>query len=200
MRETMNAAATALASTVAGCFKSAEQVQLNADSQSVSRPRDYAYALFIKGDKEYHFTQADFEKLKATIKAQWAKYAPKDGKQSQEYQDKINALITDIAKAQGKIGSAIQLSLDAPILVRFDESNSDRYLVTSIRKRTIHMGSDSYTSIAVDASGILFKEGALVRLSFVRELTQEADIESAMAAMRDWAEDIRRGPAPITSK
>jgi len=199
MREGLKVMANAAASTLAGCFQSAETIEVHDDAKSITVPRARADALFIKGNNDYRFTRDDFESLKATIKSQWAHYAPKDGKQSKKHQERVNALLADISQAQHLPTAQVQ-ALDAPILVKFDESVPDRYIVTSIRKRTIRVGTDSYTAVAVESAAIVYKSGALVRLDFSRHLVQQSDIDSAMQSEGAWVDQVSAGSSGQASE
>jgi hypothetical protein len=176
----VTAAAQAFGSP-AGCFVSSEIVKITAGN-AAQFPRDYAYAIFLKGNHDYAFSYADFSTLESTVKQQWAAYKPIDGLQREEYQEKIRSIVQELST-----GAIADTKLFAPTLVGIDSADENHYIVTTIRRRMFRIGLNDVPTTKVEAAILVFKHGAIIRLSFARELRDESDVQYVRNLSRMWA-------------
>lgn len=174
----------------AGCFVGSETVKITAGN-AAQVPRDYAYAIFLKGNHNYAFSHADFSTLESTIKQQWAAYRSIDGLQSKEYQEKIRSIVQELSA-----GTIANIKLYTPTLVGFDSPDENQYIVTTIRRRTLRIGPDDFPTTKVETAILVFKHGGIIRLSFSRELRDESDVQYVRNLSRMWATAVEAENSP----
>ncbi len=180
---TVTAVARALGSP-AGCFVSSETVMIG-EARPVQVPRDYGYAVFLKGDHDYEFSRAEFSALESTTKQQWANYKPIDGLQGKDYQEKIRSIVAEISG-----GTISGIKLYGPTLIGIDSVDENQYVVTTIRQRSVRIGSDDFSSTKVESTILLFKHGTIIRLGFARELKDEGDVQYVRQLSQKWAATV----------
>jgi len=153
-----------------------------AAARPIQVPRDYGYAVFLKGDHDYEFSHAEFSALESTTKQQWAAYKPIDGLQSKDYQEKIQSIVAEMSA-----GTISDMKLYRPTLIGIDSVDENQYVITTIRRRSIRIGSDYFPTTKVESAILIFKHGAIIRLGFARELKDAGDVQYVRQLSQKWA-------------
>jgi hypothetical protein len=142
----------------------------------------------VKGLNDYHFSKEEFAALQSKTKEQRSTYKPINGLQSKEYEELVRSLVASITNDHL---DKIQLTLSAPILVRFGTSTDEQYTVTAIRKRVIRLGAKNVGTVKVESTTLLFVNGAILNIHLARELRDDGDVGYVLNTSKVWATNVR---------
>jgi len=84
----------------------------------------------------------------------------------------------------------VSLKIQPPVLVSIERIGKRAYMVVSIRMRTIQAAGETVMSTAIDSTAITLHNGALIRLSFARELRQSADVQVVHDETAAWVSQV----------
>jgi hypothetical protein len=141
---------------------------------------EYAFAIRLVDKPNGPYTHQDIESNLSLVKEKWKAYPPLEALRKQEYESRISALLAAVGT------DPMRMYLAQPLLVSLDRVGNGGFYIISIRQRNMSLGAHSVISTAVDGSGLILKDGKLLRLSLIRELRAPGDIELVKRAIVAW--------------
>jgi hypothetical protein len=177
--------------TLISCYCSDETVRLAVEEAMADTkpgplmPLHSAFALYVRGGNDYRFDALDVEKLKEKAKREWRNYKSVDGHQRDSYRNYVNRLLN----ASRRVG--VEMDLYDPILIEFDESVENQYVVITVRERMLTYGGRKFCTTKVEATCILHTDDLLLRINYAREMRNPDDIGRTRDALHAWLRDIK---------
>jgi cyanophycinase len=177
--------AAELHSEVLGCFLSEKMIMVQGAVTPVPMPLEFAFALNPTGGP---YTSADLDRLLSKTIEQWKDFKPLS-KEFENYTGRLNELIKGA-------GASTTVSSVKPALVSIDRVGTNAYSVVSIRRYVLDVGGEQVNVTKVEASAVVLRGSALVRLTMQRVLTDASDVAQLQSEIAEWVRAIAATSSP----
>jgi hypothetical protein len=171
--------AASLGAEFLSCFTSEKTVGVQGVGAPI--PFEVAFAIRLAGGGR---STTDLDQLVATVTAQWKDFKPLGKELRESYIVQLNAMLKDSS------GTKVTIASVKPVLVSIDRLDSNVYTVVSIRSYVMSGSAGQIRSTKVNADAVVLRDGAFIRLTMQRELTDASDVDQLRAEASAWARAV----------